>query len=254
MPGKGQKEVSSKTAKKSTVAKKVGNSKKGEELKNLDGLADKSHEWNSESTDASVEDSDDESDKKSDTDHAHKTEEDEDEDDDEEDDENENEDKNDENDKVTKPNTSAQFHKKLAAKKPVSVLHNDKAPHKDAFQKEQPLLRGRVSVNKPARSNVSYGDKTDGYNLQSIAKFSPYEYRDSTVQLKDASVADLLKSAIVKSRDVGQKHLMNVLYQTLKATNMECEFPLITDRKQRNQPKKNTYDNKDRNGRYRDDF
>ena len=246
MPVKAPKVVSSKTTKKSTVAKKVGNSKKEEELKDLDGLADKSQEWNSESTDASVEDSGDESDKKSDTDHAHNIEE-------EDEDEEEDEEEDDENEKSAKSNTPVQLQKKLAVKKPVSVLHNDRAPNKDAFQKVQPLLKGRVSLNKSATSNVSYGDKTDGYN-QSIAKFSQYEYRDSTMQLKDASVADLLKSAIVKSRDVGQKHLMNVLYQTLKATNMECEFPLITDRKQRSQPKKNTYDNKNQNGRYRDDF
>jgi hypothetical protein len=159
--------------------------------------------------------------------------------------------------------------------------------NKDNTPKEQSFLRGRVYLdrqdstrnnnqtnnhynaqynNQPNnrynnQPNSQYGNKpfsqnetASVYTAQSVAKFVQSDYLKSIVQLKDASVTDLLRTAIAKSRDMGQKHLTDVLTQTLKATNMECEFPTITEMQWRHtQKKKHPYDNRDKNPRYRDD-
>jgi hypothetical protein len=143
------------------------------------------------------------------------------------------------------------------------MTNNNVVPRTYASNKDNSFLKGRFSLDKsdpnrngtqyndrPTRSNNTYS-RDDAYggnsytNTQSVAKFVANDYLASTVQLKDATITDLLRTAIAKSRNMGQKHLVDVLFQTLKATNMECEFPAIVDTQWRNsQKKKQMYDNR----------
>lgn len=270
-----KKTVDKKTVDKKTVTKKT--TKKNPELENLDALADKSQDWDNKSSEKSEDESNSSDNETSvdsqgaDDNNADDNDEDNDDNDDGNDDDDDNGDNGGSKDK-SKEST-------VVTANPVKTYNKDE-------NKRESLLGGRVTVTKqaPTRFNTShrakatdvyhtntYSDKpTNSYhdkptnssyndksarNHKSIAKFAYNEYGDSTMQLKDATVADLLKTAIVKSHAVGQKHLMDVLYQTLKATNMECEFPLTTDTvRKRTHVTKNTYANKDRNGRPRDDY
>jgi hypothetical protein len=88
------------------------------------------------------------------------------------------------------------------------------------FNREQSLLRGRLTPERKPRG-VTYKKNS----IQSISKFNFNDYRNSHVTLEQASVVDLLKAGITKASDSGQTQLKDVLFQTLRATNLECNFP-----------------------------
>ena len=290
MPKKTEKEPSVKSAKKSVSVKKSesvkkpSRSKKSSSLDNLDQLVDdKNQAWNDKNDDDSLEKSDDsdsmvhsDSDDKADenTDDAHKSE-----------DEHNNDVKSDNREK----SSSNTVENKTAGNKATdntTVPKTYNHTNRENAPKEQSFLKDRVFLDRqePARNNQHADQHTNQYNtrpnnqsnnqpnsqynryndkppnrndnvrvatVQSVAKFVPNDYLKSTTLLKDATVTDLLRTAIAKSQEMGQKHLTDVLTQTLKATNMECEFPSIADVQWRHIPrKKPPYDNRDRNPRY----
>jgi len=85
---------------------------------------------------------------------------------------------------------------------------------------DKSFLRGRLSFNKSPKG-ATYNKSA----INSISKFDFNDYRNSQVTLEKATVVDLLKAGIAKTHDLGQNQLKNVLFQTLKATNLECNFP-----------------------------
>lgn len=61
----------------------------------------------------------------------------------------------------------------------------------------------------------------------SVSDFDYEQYRNKTTQLKDVSIVDLLRTAIVIAHDNGQSHLTKTLINVLKAVNHEGEFPVM---------------------------
>ena len=87
----------------------------------------------------------------------------------------------------------------------------DKTEKKEKMEKKQ---------DKYKSPRVTYGS-------QSITNFRYADYTDIEKNVDECSIEDILKIAIVKAYNSGKHHLKNVLMETLKATNSECDFPKI---------------------------
>ena len=209
-------------ATKATKTTKVTKKKNDDDLKDLEDLANQDQDWDA-SEDETVEES--EEDNESDNNDDETEDEDEDvdvEDVDVEDNETEDEDEEDSVEEVTDDEV------------PPSPVKNKKGRKMGVVKNDTPVpstLRNRVSVVKEDfRSNVkaegaSYGKRT----VQSVSSFSYNDYRNSDTSLGDADMTDLLRTAIAKAHDAGQQQLKNVLFHTLKATKLECDWPQLHD-------------------------
>merc|ERR1712070_31473 len=70
--------------------------------------------------------------------------------------------------------------------------------------------------------------------FKSVSFFKFSDYLNSEKKLSECDTVDLLRCAIAKAHVDNQLQLKNVLFQTLKASKLECEFPLTVDSKYKN--------------------
>lgn len=206
--------TTSKPAKKETKAALA--KKKKEELEELEKMADQEKDWedvsDDESEDESVNNSEDESLGESD--------------DESDEEEVENESDDDSVEEVTDDDEPQPKRGKASTKDNKS---SSVSTAKDNKSSSVSTLKNRVSVTKPKqKSGASYGKQTV-QSTQSVSRFNYADYRDSGITLGDADMTDLLRTAIAKAHDAGQQQLKNVLFQTLKATKLECDWPQSYD-------------------------
>lgn len=83
------------------------------------------------------------------------------------------------------------------------------------------------------------------YKSVSFFKFS--DYLNSDKKMSDCDTVDLLRCAIAKAHVDNQLQLKNVLFQTLKASKLECEFPLTADSKYKNYFKNKQFNKEKKN-------
>jgi len=107
--------------------------------------------------------------------------------------------------------------------------------------------------NSNSNSNIN---RKANPKIMSVLHFDYNAIETNITSLKDASIEDLLKCAIVKSYRKGQQRLCGVLKQTLKATNAECDFPLtgsVRPSGQNTRQPNSRFGNHDRDSSFRPD-
>ena len=116
--------------------------------------------------------------------------------------------------------------------------------------------------NKNYKDNRNNKDRHKDNIAKSVLNFAYKDYSNVTTSVNDTSTFDLLRVAIVRSHNEGQKPVCFALRQILQACNLEIEFPEYLrrpanstygfDRRQSNDHRNNDYRNNDyRNNDYR---
>jgi len=83
--------------------------------------------------------------------------------------------------------------------------------------------------------------------FKSVSFFKFSDYLNSEKKLSECDTVDLLRCAIAKAHVDNQLQLKNVLFQTLKASKLECEFPLTIDSKYKNYFKNKQFNKEKKN-------
>ena len=83
--------------------------------------------------------------------------------------------------------------------------------------------------------------------FKSVSFFKFSDYLNSEKKLSECDTVDLLRCAIARAHVDNQLQLKNVLFQTLKASKLECEFPLTADSKYKNYFKNKQFNKEKKN-------
>lgn len=97
--------------------------------------------------------------------------------------------------------------------------------------------------NNNTRHNTQYHNNTQHHKHTTLSSinFNYNQYR-SLEHLKEIPTADMLRVLIVRAYDQGQNQLFETLKQTLRAMNLECNFPIVDSKYPAFKPY-NKYDN-----------
>lgn len=108
---------------------------------------------------------------------------------------------------------------------------NEELNIQSVYSRRKPVcMKKDFKINDPPKYNSNNNNKYTSFipkpkNMRSIVDFAYNDYRHLHGDISELSILEIIKTLIVKTYDSNQVTLCNVLKQTLKATNYECDFP-----------------------------